>query len=222
LSVGRLPGDGSGGDCNVAAPFRLSVSTLTVPAAMSCQNRFDRRGHCEHVRTGGEPPGLTWYGTGHFPHRHQGTWLSRYSLSFGAPNAGTLGEPRPAPPPRAGIDPDVPDQRERRRRALFLVFPEGAPIFALGERMPRVARGQRSQDGRPRAPNRRGRMLSGSLTRLQNAKIKLQEIGARVSRNERAPIFAGALSLALHQARANSGYHRRPWPRHPPPQYGRP
>ena len=33
--------DGSGGDCSVTAPFRPSVSTLAVPAAMSCQNRFD-------------------------------------------------------------------------------------------------------------------------------------------------------------------------------------
>src|SRR5215467_916688 len=39
--------DGSGGDCNVTAPFRSSVTTLAVPAAMSCESRFNRRGqHC--------------------------------------------------------------------------------------------------------------------------------------------------------------------------------
>src|SRR5262249_34844458 len=43
-----------------------SVSTLAVPAAMSCQDRFDRRGQEEHVRTGGEPPAFTRYGTARF------------------------------------------------------------------------------------------------------------------------------------------------------------
>jgi len=37
----QSPCDGSGDDCSVTAPFRPSVSTLAVPAAMSCQNRFD-------------------------------------------------------------------------------------------------------------------------------------------------------------------------------------
>ena len=109
------------------------------------------------------------------------------------PNAGTLAEPRPAPPPRAGIDPDVPDQRERRRRALFLFFPEGATIFCLRRAdAARCIKGV-SAAKTAGAPNRRERMLSGPPMRLQNAKIKLQETGARVSRKTKEPRFSPGL-----------------------------
>src|SRR5262245_30428650 len=36
--------DGSGGDCNVTAPVPSSVATLAVPAAMSCEGRFNLTG----------------------------------------------------------------------------------------------------------------------------------------------------------------------------------
>ena len=39
-----LKRDGSGGDRYVTAPFQSSVSTLALPAAMSCENGLSRRG----------------------------------------------------------------------------------------------------------------------------------------------------------------------------------
>jgi len=90
------------------------------------------------------------------------------------------------------------------------------PSGSLALQRPDAAGASETDDAakmRPRARDRGAGMPSGFLHDSRAAAIrKVQE-----------PRLSGALTLVLHLTRTRgSDYHRRPWPRHPPPQYGRP